>query len=90
MQFNFVFFVVICLCSDCLSNLGRAELFTNIQSGVLKLPVSMSREAKDLIVHLLNRNPSKRLGAGAAGAEDIKRHVFFADTDWDLVRSRGI
>jgi len=52
------------------------------------MPVSMSPEAKDLIVHLLNRNPSKRLGAGAGGANDIKQHPFFADIDWDLVRDR--
>jgi serine/threonine protein kinase len=45
----------------------------------------MSQEAKGLIVHLLNRNPSRRLGAGPEGAEEIKRHPFFADIDWELV-----
>lgn len=37
----------------------------------------MSNDAKNLIVHLLNRNPSKRLGAGPDGANEIKRHPFF-------------
>ena len=68
----------------------RDQLFYNIQKGVLKLPVSMSQEAKNLIVHLLNRNPSKRLGAGASGASEIKEHPFFADVDWELVQSRSI
>jgi len=30
----------------------------------------------------LNRNPSKRLGAGPDGAEEIKKHPFFRDIDW--------
>jgi len=54
------------------------------------LPVSMSPEAKDLIVHLLNRNPSKRLGAGVDGANAIKKHPFFVDINWDDVRARKL
>ena len=68
----------------------RTELFNNIQRGVLKLPVSMSLEAKNLIVHLLNRNPSRRLGAGPEGADEIKRHQFFADIDWNEVAQRRL
>ena len=48
----------------------------------------MSNEAKNIIVHLLNRNPSKRLGAGADGADEIKRHPFFEGLDWDAVAMR--
>ena len=44
---------------------------------MLRIPASLSEEAKNLIVSLLNRNPSKRLGAGAEGADEIKRHPFF-------------
>lgn len=50
----------------------------------------MSAEAKDLIVHLLNRNPSRRLGAGPEGAQEIKRHPFFASINWDDVKHRRI
>jgi len=50
----------------------------------------MSQEAKNLIVHLLNRNPSKRLGAGAGGANEIKSHPFFQDVDWDQVAGRVV
>ena len=45
----------------------------------------MSADARNLIVNLLNRNPSKRLGAGQDGADEIKRHQFFIDIDWDKV-----
>ena len=57
---------------------------------MLKLPVSMSSEAKNLIVHLLNRNPSRRLGAGAEGADEIKRHPFFETIDWNIVSERKL
>lgn len=68
----------------------RDQLFNNIQRGVLKLPVSMSNEAKNLIVHLLNRNPSKRLGAGTSGASEIKSHLFFKDVDWETILARKV
>lgn len=54
------------------------------------MPVSMSQEAKNLIVHLLNRNPSKRLGAGAGGAHEIKMHPFFANINWEEVGGRNL
>ena len=50
----------------------------------------MSAEAKNLIVHLLNRNPSKRLGAGAGGANEIKAHPFFNDIDWNEILARRV
>lgn len=50
----------------------------------------MSLEAKNLIVHLLNRNPSRRLGAGPEGADEIKKHQFFADIDWKNVEARRL
>jgi serine/threonine protein kinase len=50
----------------------------------------MSNEAKNIIVHLLNRNPSKRLGAGQDGSEEIKRHPFFEGIDWDAVADRKV
>ena len=50
----------------------------------------MSEEAKNLIVSLLNRNPSKRLGAGPDGAEEIKRHPFFVNIEWKTVREKKL
>jgi serine/threonine protein kinase len=48
----------------------------------------MSPEAKHLIVHLLNRNKSRRLGAGPEGANEIKKHAFFNGVDWKEVERR--
>ncbi len=43
-----------------------------------------------MIVSLLNRNPSKRLGAGPEGADEIKRHPFFKNIDWSIARERKL
>ena len=67
---------------------NKEELFNNIMNGPLKLPRSISTEAKNLMVQLLNRNPTKRLGAGPEGALEIQRHPFFASVNWDDVRER--
>jgi hypothetical protein len=37
----------------------------------------------------LNRNPNRRLGAGATDAEEIKKHPFFEGLDWDKIYNRG-
>ena len=43
----------------------------------------MSEEAKSIILALLNRNPSRRLGAGLRDADYIKEHSFFKGIDWE-------
>ncbi|KAJ8410224.1 hypothetical protein AAFF_G00202050 [Aldrovandia affinis] len=48
----------------------------------LNVPEFLSEEAKSLLQQLLQFNPIERLGAGVAGAEDIKSHPFFARVDW--------
>lgn len=69
---------------------NKQELFNNIQRGVLRIPASLSTEAKNLIVALLHRNPSKRLGGGPNGANDIKAHPFFENVDWHVVKERKL
>lgn len=66
---------------------NRKELFENIMTGPLRIPQSMSMEARDLILNLLNRNPKKRLGAGPEDANELKRHAFFNGIDWNVVES---
>ena len=55
-------------------NNNRNILFLNIKSGPLKIPKTVSKDCSDLIVKLLNRVPSKRLGAGIRDADEIKEH----------------
>jgi serine/threonine protein kinase len=54
----------------------------------LNLPHCLSKSAKSLLTSLLNRNPSKRIGAGPRGAEEIKEHLFFKDIDWNKVYNK--
>jgi len=70
-------------------NTEKKKLFENIQSGPLKIPNNMSQPAKSLILLLLNRNPSKRLGYGLGDADDIKKHAFFGGIDWNSISNRG-
>lgn len=68
-------------------NSKRETMFKNIQSGPLSLPNYLSQTAKDILRKLLNRDPSRRLGA-ILDAEEIKKHPFFKKVDWNLVARR--
>lgn len=68
---------------------NREELFENIKKAQLKLPRSLSEEAKHLITHLLKRDPAKRLGA-QNDAADIKTHPWFKDINWDDALQRKL
>lgn len=56
----------------------------------MKLPLFLSNEAKRLIVALMNRQPSKRLGAGKADAEEVKQHPWFKSIDWTKAANREL
>jgi phototropin len=67
----------------------RLDTFNNIVNYPLFFPAykSISIDYKDLIVKLLDRNPSKRLGS-KLGASEIKSHKFFTGVKWDLIRNK--
>lgn len=68
---------------------NKNDLINNISKGKLKIPTFLSIEAKELIKDLLQRDPSKRLGA-IRDAEEIKQHRFFRGIDWEIVEKRGL
>ncbi|KAG9025599.1 Serine/threonine kinase [Tulasnella sp. UAMH 9824] len=53
-------------------------------------PITMPRDAASIVRKLLTRDQNRRLGSGASGAEEIKRHLFFKDTNWDDVLNKRI
>ena len=60
---------------------------------IVNVPVQMQRhftsEAKSLLIGLLNRDQTKRLGSTAANdASDIMSHPFFRDINWADLRNR--
>ena len=42
------------------------------------------------LLQLLTRDPTRRLGAGPEDAEEIKRHLFFKDMNWDDLLNKRI
>ena len=57
-------------------------MYQRILSDPLVFPSDIPPEARSVMVSLLNRDPSRRLGAN--GGEEIKRHPFFSKhIDWN-------
>jgi len=54
----------------------------------VKFPPYISDAAKDLMLRLLERKPSKRIGMLSGRTQDIKDHKWFAGMDWDALEAR--
>lgn len=54
----------------------------------ISFPPYVSHVAKSFVLGLLERRPSRRLGCLPGRAEDIKRHAWFQDFDWDSLAAR--
>jgi serine/threonine protein kinase len=64
--------------------------YKNILFGKVLFPRSGLRlEGRNFVKRLLNRNPKHRLGA-EDGAEELKRHPFFSDVDWEALSEKSI
>jgi cGMP-dependent protein kinase 2 len=54
----------------------------------VKFPPYITPAAKDLVSRLLERKPTRRLGALAGRAGDVKRHKWFDGFDWEALSAR--
>jgi len=63
------------------------ETYRKIIKCRLKFPRYFSHEAKELIKSLLRAKPTKRLGVLRGGADNIRKHSWFSDFDWDKLTS---
>jgi serine/threonine protein kinase len=66
----------------------RETLFLNIKHAALQFPSYVSKPAKLLIEALMEREPTKRLGA--IKTIDVKEHPFFNNIDFDAVMNREV
>ncbi|OSX59795.1 hypothetical protein POSPLADRAFT_1172041 [Postia placenta MAD-698-R-SB12] len=66
------------------------EIFDAILEDEPLYPITMPRDAVSVLQKLLTRDPKRRLGSGEADAEEIKRHPFFKDVNWDDVHNKRI
>ncbi|KAI9025271.1 kinase-like domain-containing protein, partial [Phycomyces nitens] len=69
-------------------SVNRNTLYDRICRGKLSFPSHVSPQAKDLIRCLLERDPTRRLGA--MGAEQVKAHPWFDAVQWNLVASKRV
>jgi len=58
------------------------SMYLKIKNESPKFPAALSRECQDLISRLLNKNPKQRLGSSRGDVEDIKKHQWFRDLNW--------
>ncbi|CDR18463.1 unnamed protein product [Oncorhynchus mykiss] len=68
-----------------------------VQPGLLRIskkdppfPKDMSPLAKDLIQRLLIKDPKKRLGSGPDGADNVKKHPFYQNINWEDLAAKRV
>jgi len=67
-----------------------AQKITSHKVESLRFPPFLSSDAQDLIRRLLHTDPSERLGSSAYGEEEVKRHPFFKEIDWQALSVRQV
>ncbi|MCQ2815936.1 MAG: protein kinase [archaeon] len=70
-------------------NKSKQKIFNNIKNADLQIPSFVSAKASKLLQDLLVKDPSKRLGA-KNDVEEIKKHPYFSDVNWDDVYNRRL
>lgn len=48
--------------------------------------IHMSEHLKDLVIRLLDRDPTTRIGAGKDDALEVVQHPFFSGMDWNALQ----
>uniref|UniRef100_A0A8D3DAK5 protein kinase C n=1 Tax=Scophthalmus maximus TaxID=52904 RepID=A0A8D3DAK5_SCOMX len=66
------------------------EVFDSIVNDEVRYPRFLSTEAISIMRRLLRRSPERRLGAGEKDAEEVKRHLFFRNMDWNGLLAKKV
>jgi len=59
------------------------EIYDSILADEPLYPIHMPKDAVSLLQNLLTRDPERRLGSGPSGAQDVKKHEYFSNIEWD-------
>lgn len=68
----------------------QAEISKRILKNQPPIPDHLSDAARDFILRLLVKDPSKRLGGGQSDASQLKSHPFLATINWNLLAQRKL
>lgn len=68
----------------------QQEISRRILRTTPPIPDDLSPHVSDFIAKLLVKDPRKRLGGGMEDAEELKRHPFFSDLDWEALARKEI
>lgn len=54
------------------------------------MPKYLTPDAQDLLTRLLEKSPAKRIGCGKEGPDELKRHPFFKNINWEKLLAKEI
>lgn len=66
------------------------KIYENILKGRVKYPAFIHPDAQDLLQQLITPDLTKRLGNLLHGSDDIKRHKWFAEVNWERLERKDI
>ncbi|KAK9718588.1 hypothetical protein K7432_005390 [Basidiobolus ranarum] len=69
---------------------NHAQMYHRVLQDDLEFPEDLDEETMGFLAGLLERDPNRRLGSGANGAEDVKSHPYFKEIDWDMLYNKEI
>jgi len=65
-------------------------MYQKILNGELRFPSYVSPDAQSLLEGLLTRDVERRLGSGPDGSNNVKKHPFFKDIDFDKMERKEL
>ncbi|TNM97892.1 hypothetical protein fugu_014138 [Takifugu bimaculatus] len=68
----------------------RRRCLTASVNDEVRYPRFLSTEAISIMRRLLRRSPERRLGAGERDAEEVKKHLFFRNMDWNGLLAKKV
>ena len=66
------------------------QMFDRIGRGKFRFPAHFNKDAKDLVLALLQHYPHRRLGVVKGGAQNIKNYHWFHNFDWQVLAWRKL
>ncbi|XP_044485035.1 serine/threonine-protein kinase AtPK2/AtPK19-like [Mangifera indica] len=66
----------------------RQKLQQKILNEKVQLLLFLTSEAHSLLKRLLQKDPTRRLGSGPSGGDDIKHHIWFRLINWKKLDAR--